>query len=698
MGCNTGRLPSAAMAALTRTPAALVAGTLLSTLAITTLPAPAVAFVDPADTVFVNEIHYDNAGTDVGEAIEVAAPAGTDLTGWSLVLYNGSGGAAYTTLALDGVVADQGGGYGTLASNLASNGLQNGSPDGIALVGPGGVEQFLSYEGSFGAVGGAANGLTSTDIGVAETGVEPIGGSLHLTGTGDTYGDFSWSATTTSSFGAVNAGQTFTTDGPAVPVASCPGTLTTTAGTPASADVSATDADSAIVTIRITSAPVAGITLTETDPPGTARLDIAATTAVGSYPVTIEFVTDDDPQQTASCTIAVTVEAPPAMVKISEIQGHGATTPLDGQDVVVSAVVTSLFTSRDVLDGFFVQEEDVDADASIATSEGLFVFCRGNCPADLLVGDLVEVRGEADDFNGMTQINASPSAGGVITTVSRGNALPTAVEAALPAGASTRAEATYEPIEGMVVTFTVPLVVTEYFELARFGQLVLAAGDRAYQFTHDNAPDPAGSSAHLAALDTRRIYLDDDNNDQNDAISDGPGEPYPYPAGGLAVDNRVRSGDRIDELTGVMHWSFAGFAPNAWRVRPIQGRDYTFTSTNPAPAAPAPVGGTLRVARTTSSTSSRPSTRRPAIAARAARRAPSTAAAPTRRPSWPSSRPRSSPRWRRWTPTWSASSRSRTTTAHRRRRSSTPSTPPRHQAATRPSTPAPSAGTPSRSP
>ena len=47
--------------------------------------------------VFINEIHYDNCGTDTGEAIEIAGPAGTDLTGWSLVLYNGNGGAVYHT-------------------------------------------------------------------------------------------------------------------------------------------------------------------------------------------------------------------------------------------------------------------------------------------------------------------------------------------------------------------------------------------------------------------------------------------------------------------------------------------------------------------------------------------------------------------------------------------------------------------------
>src|SRR4051794_34542518 len=61
---------------------------------------PAAAVAPPDGAVFVNEIHYDNDGTDVGEAIEVAGPAGTDLAGWSLVLYNGNGGASYNTTVL----------------------------------------------------------------------------------------------------------------------------------------------------------------------------------------------------------------------------------------------------------------------------------------------------------------------------------------------------------------------------------------------------------------------------------------------------------------------------------------------------------------------------------------------------------------------------------------------------------------------
>ncbi len=51
----------------------------------------AICAVATADTsVFINEIHYDNTGTDTGEFVEIAGPAGTDLSGWRLVFYNGA--------------------------------------------------------------------------------------------------------------------------------------------------------------------------------------------------------------------------------------------------------------------------------------------------------------------------------------------------------------------------------------------------------------------------------------------------------------------------------------------------------------------------------------------------------------------------------------------------------------------------------
>jgi hypothetical protein len=90
-------------------------------------------------------------------------------------------------------------------------GIQNGAPDGMALVDNlGDVVQFLSYEGSFTADAGVAQGMTSTDIGVAETAAMPAGYSLQLVGDGREYVDFSWGARPfENTFGTINNGQTF---------------------------------------------------------------------------------------------------------------------------------------------------------------------------------------------------------------------------------------------------------------------------------------------------------------------------------------------------------------------------------------------------------------------------------------------------------------------------------------------------------
>ncbi len=177
------------------------------------------AGVSAQTTVFINEIHYDNTGGDSGEAVEVAGPSGANLTGWSLVLYNGNGGGSYGTINLSGTIANLCSGFGVIS--VSAPGLQNGSPDGIALVDSSStVVQFLSYEGPFAAVGGPADGLTSTDIGVAEAGGSAVGDSLQLTGTGSTYEDFTWAGSSPNTFGACNTGQTFTggSTGPTDPV------------------------------------------------------------------------------------------------------------------------------------------------------------------------------------------------------------------------------------------------------------------------------------------------------------------------------------------------------------------------------------------------------------------------------------------------------------------------------------------------
>ena len=168
-----------------------------------------------AQNIWINEFHYDNSGGDVGEFVEVVLQdAGNyTLSDFTVTLYNGNGGASYNTKTLDLFTAGSTiSGFTFFYYTYPSNGLQNGAPDGLALDYQGTLigGQFLSYEGSFTASNGVANGVTSTDIGVAETSSTPIGESLQLGGTGAAYAAFTWEAPQPETPGNLNANQVMT--------------------------------------------------------------------------------------------------------------------------------------------------------------------------------------------------------------------------------------------------------------------------------------------------------------------------------------------------------------------------------------------------------------------------------------------------------------------------------------------------------
>lgn len=205
------------------------------------------------------ELHYDNGGTDVDEAIEISGPAGADVSGWQVVLYNGNGGASYNTQTLAGAIPATCGARGVLVISYPVNGIQNGSPDGMALVDAGGaVVEFLSYEGVLTATDGPAVGLASSDIGVRELGTEATGQSLQRSGAG------TWSGPIAHTFGACNDADA-TPPAPIASVAISPATATVIVG--ATQAFAATAFDAA-------QQPIAGVTFTWTSSaPGVASVD-----------------------------------------------------------------------------------------------------------------------------------------------------------------------------------------------------------------------------------------------------------------------------------------------------------------------------------------------------------------------------------------------------------------------------------------
>lgn len=135
-------------------------------------------------------------------------------------------------------------------------------------------------------------------------------------------------------------------------------------------------------------------------------------------------------------------------VAIHDIQGAGATSPLSGQTVTTSGVVTALRTN-----GFFMQAADSAADGNPATSEGIFVFTSSQ--PSVVRGDRVNVTGRVTEYvpssdpgtRPLTEISGSPT----VTVTAKNEALPTPVVLTTANTPSTGGADVLERFEGMRV-------------------------------------------------------------------------------------------------------------------------------------------------------------------------------------------------------------------------------------------------------
>lgn len=164
--------------------------------------------------IWFNEIDYDQPGADTDSFIEFKGTGTVEFSGLRLMLVNGQGNTVYQTIDLSSVGVMAGSSWfvvvgnttvtvppGAAKINIDGDWLQNGAPDGVALVDvvSGTVLEYWSYEGSltgtiFAGIPGTHN---SVSIVPEDNGITP----LSLTRTGAT----SWSSETTPTPGAVNA-------------------------------------------------------------------------------------------------------------------------------------------------------------------------------------------------------------------------------------------------------------------------------------------------------------------------------------------------------------------------------------------------------------------------------------------------------------------------------------------------------------
>jgi uncharacterized protein len=243
---------------------------------------------------------------------------------------------------------------------------------------------------------------------------------------------------------------------------------------------------------------------------------------------------------------------------ISDVQGSGSASPFNGQPTTVRGTVTGKYSPT----GFFVQSS---GDGNPATSDGLFV----NSTAAVNVGDAVQVNGTIGEANTLTQLtSASVAVCGTPTVIS-----PTIVTLPVPAGT------TLEPYEDMLVTFSQTLTADQNFFQGRYGQVTLSSDGRMFNPTNGNG---LGDTVELNLR--RMIVLDDASYLQNP-------NPIPY----IGVDNTLRAGDTITNLTGVIDYGPINSTVSIqhFRLQPIG--PISFTRVNARSNTPPNVGGSIKV-------------------------------------------------------------------------------------------------------
>ena len=278
-------------------------------------------------TLVINEVDYDQPGTDTAEFIELKNVSGAaiNLDTFSVELVNGTGGGAalYQTIDLPNVSLSAGD-YFVVCANATTtancdldvapdtNLIQNGSPDAVGLRQSGTLIDALSYEGDSGVpyTEGSGVGLDD-DPSLADKGLSR-----------------------------------------------CP-------------DGFDTDQNN------------------------------------------VDFSYRDVTPGTANACPLVTLAA------IHEIQGAAHTSPLEGDAVLTSGIVTAIRSN-----GFWLQGPHPDAD--VATAEGIFVF-TGSAPT-VALGDSLQVSGTVSEFraggSSSTNLTTTDIVSPSIGVLSSGNSLP----------------------------------------------------------------------------------------------------------------------------------------------------------------------------------------------------------------------------------------------------------------------------------
>jgi uncharacterized protein len=137
-----------------------------------------------------------------------------------------------------------------------------------------------------------------------------------------------------------------------------------------------------------------------------------------------------------------------------------------------------------------------------------------------------------------------------------------------------------------LVKITNPMIVAQNYFLGRYGQLTLSANQRMFQPTQLAAQGTVLASDRANQNRRSQLILDDGRSNQNP-------NPIPY----IGIDNTIRAGDTIVDLTGVIDHGLitaSGTGPRDYKIHPTVAPSIQRTA--PRPVLPPVVGGNVKVA------------------------------------------------------------------------------------------------------
>ncbi|MGV4325035.1 ExeM/NucH family extracellular endonuclease [Trueperella pyogenes] len=257
---------------------------------------------------------------------------------------------------------------------------------------------------------------------------------------------------------------------------------------------------------------------------------------------------------------------------IAEIQGEGATTPLEGQEVTTQGVVTAVY-AKGGYDGVVIQTPGTGGTHDGKASHAVFVY-GGNIAKGVAKGDFIQVMGKASEYKGQKDKKSKTQLKDPKWTKlekPEGFVDPKPVELkSLPAGDVER-----EKLESMLVSITGDYTITDNYNTGRFGELGLAPGLKPFvapSQLHNPVTSP-DEVAKLARFNAENALILDDgvsrdltsfNKFHNDLI----------PAAYLNVKDPARVGAQVVFKQPLI----LDFGFDKWRLQPteeinVKGKD-----------------------------------------------------------------------------------------------------------------------------